>query len=55
MAEYQKKACPFCQADLPHARHTTVLEMAQMGLRIVEGESVVFEGTHSIERKPVAA
>lgn len=55
LAEHQKKSCPFCVADLPHARHTTVLEMAQMGLRITEGESTIFEGTHAIERKPEQA
>lgn len=55
LMEYQKKSCPFCVANLPHASHITALEMAQADVKIVEvspGETPsVFVGTHRIERQ----
>lgn len=53
--DYQKKTCPYCLANLPHAEHTTALEMAQQGVRLVDVEDgetpAVFIGLHAVERK----
>ncbi len=51
LMDYQKKSCPLCCANLPHAKHATALELGQMGMRITEDLSVVFEGTHGIVRR----
>lgn len=43
LAPYQQKNCPFCLANLPHAKHVTALDVVRLGITIGTTETVCLE------------